>query len=342
MFDTLNDLTASEKELILKADLVKKASERLGNQIHRTPVFTSTQLNRFLGHDIHFKMECFQKTGSFKARGAMNTILTLKETKMLPKEVVTFSSGNHAQALAFAACKLGIKTNVLMSKNASEIKIQSAKNYGANVILCDTRKEAEEAAYSYAENGAYLVHPYDHEAVIAGQGTAAYEALEDMARKPHAIFVPVGGGGLISGTYLAKKLVSPSSKVYGAEPENANDAERSLQQGVIYAFEDSPQTIADGVQALKLSSRTFAHIKQCEGLITSSEEEIIYWTQWLTHLLKATIEPCSALAMASAVKWLKGEKGKKTVLVMISGGNLSVEKQRNIWQTDYLAQVPSL
>jgi threo-3-hydroxy-L-aspartate ammonia-lyase len=330
MFNTLNDLTANEKELILKADLVKKASERLGNQIHRTPVFTSTQLNRFLGHDIHFKMECFQKTGSFKARGAMNTILTLKETKMLPKEVVTFSSGNHSQALAFAACKLGIKTNVLMSKNASEIKIQSAKNYGANVILCDTRKEA------------YRVHPYDHEAVIAGQGTAIYEALEDIARKPHAIFVPVGGGGLISGTYLAKKLISPSSKVYGAEPENANDAERSLQQGVIYAFEDSPQTIADGVQALKLSPRTFAHLKQCEGLITSSEEEIIYWTQWLTHLLKATIEPCSALAMASAVKWLKGEKGKKTVLILISGGNLSVEKQRTIWQTDYLAQVPSL
>jgi len=342
MFNTLNGLSTSEKELILKADLVKKASERLENQVHRTPVFSSTQLNRMLGHEIYFKMECFQKTGSFKARGALNTILTLKENKMLPKEVVSFSSGNHAQALAFAACKLGIKTNVLMSKHASYIKIQAAKNYGANVILCESRREAEEAALSYAENGAYFVHPYDHEAVIAGQGTAAYEALEDMNRKPHAIFAPIGGGGLISGTYLAKKLISPSSKVYAAEPENANDAERSLAQGVIYAFEDSPETIADGVQTLKFSARTFAHLKQCDGLFTASEEEIIYWTQWLSHLLKVTLEPCSALAMAAATKWLKNEKGKRTVLIMLTGANLAEDKYRSIWQRDFLSQPPHL
>lgn len=342
MFNTLNGLTAAEKDLILKADLVKKAAERLNGQVHRTPLFSSTQLNRLLGHEIYFKMECFQKTGSFKVRGAMNTILTLKENKMLPKEIVTFSSGNHAQALAFAACKLGIKTNVLMSEQASDIKIQAAKSYGANVILCSSRKEAEEAALSYAENGAYFIHPYDHESIIAGQGTATYEALEEIPRKPHAIFVPVGGGGLISGAYLAKRLASPSSKLYGAEPLTANDAQRSLDQGTIYAFEDSPETIADGVQTLKLSPRTFAHLKQCDGLITSSEEEIIYWTQWLTHLLKASIEPCSALAMASAIKWLREEKGKRTILVILSGANLSSEKQRAIWQNDCLTQLPSL
>ena len=340
MFKTQDDYKSTLKKLELKPDLVKQAYERIKGSITRTPILSSSQLKRWLGHDIYFKMESFQKVGAFKARGAINTLLTLKDNNFLPKEVVSFSSGNHAQAVAWAAAKMGVKANILMSQHASPIKIQAAKAYGANIILCKSRKEAEETAYSYAENGSYLIPPYDHESVIAGQGTAAYEALQDMPKKPNAIFVPVGGGGLISGTYLAKKLLSPGSKVFGAEPELANDAAKSLEDGKIFKFEDSPETIADGVQTLSISERTFAHLMNTEGIITASENEIIYWTQWLTHLLKASVEPSCALAMASSFKWLKEQRGKKTLLVIISGANLSAKKQKEIWSKDYLEDLP--
>ncbi|NQY81317.1 MAG: serine/threonine dehydratase [Candidatus Caenarcaniphilales bacterium] len=340
MFKTKDDYKTKLKELLLKPELVKSAYDRIKGSINETPLMSSTQLNRWLGHEVFFKMECFQKVGAFKARGAMNTLLTLKDNNFLPKEVVTFSSGNHAQAVAWAAGKMGVKANILMSQHASPIKIQATKAYGANIVLCKSRKEAEETAYSYAENGAYLIPPYDHESVIAGQGTACYEALQEIPKNPNAIFVPVGGGGFLSGSYLAKKLLSSSSKIFGAEPEQANDAARSIEQGSIVKFDDSPETIADGVQTLSVSDRTFAHILHTDGIITASEDEIIYWTQWLTHLLKASIEPSCALAMASAFKWLKEQRGRKTILVMISGGNISAKKHHDIWSKDCLEDLP--
>lgn len=340
MFKIEDDYKTKLKELLLKPTLVKSAYDRIKSSINVTPLVSSKQLNRWLGHEVFFKMECFQKVGAFKARGAINTLLTLKDNNFLPKEVVAFSSGNHAQAVAWAAGKMGVKANILMSQYSSPIKIQAAKAYGANIILCKTRKEAEETAYKYAENGVYLIPPYDHESVIAGQGTACYEALQEIPKKPNAIFVPVGGGALLSGSYLAKKLLSSNSKIFGAEPEQANDAARSIVEGSIVRYDESPKTIADDVQTLGISDRTFAHILQTSGIITASEDEIIYWTQWLTHLLKANIEPSCALAMASAFKWLKDQRGRKTILVIISGGNTSAKKHHDIWLKDCLEDIP--
>lgn len=323
----------------LTPDVINIAHERIAPYIHRTPLFSSQHLDEWLGHEIIFKVEALQKTGAFKIRGALNTMLSLKEQGRLPKEVVTFSSGNHAQAVALACRMFDIPSTVFMAKFVSPIKKQATQGYGATVITTENRKEAEERTAEMVENGAYVIHPFDNDMVIAGQGTACYEALQDGA-KPTAIFAPCGGGGLASGTYLAAQQFAPDVPVFAGEPVNANDATRSYRSGNIIRYPDSPKTIADGVATPSVSPRTFQYLRQLKGFFEVTEDDIIYWTQWLSHFLKTTVEPTSAVAMGAAHQWLKTQTQKQRALVILTGGNIAPETYRVIWERNRLGEIP--
>jgi threonine dehydratase len=324
---------------VLSPEVVRDAHNRIAPFIKRTPLIESSLLNQWLGHDIVFKVEGYQTTGAYKIRGALNTLLALKEEGRLPKEVAAFSSGNHAQAVAWSAAQLGIKATVFMPSFVSKIKQQATAGYGAKVVLTNSRKEAEAASREAEKNGAYLIPPFDHDMEIAGQGTACYEALSDGAN-PTAIFAPCGGGGLLSGTFLAKQLLAPDVKVFGGEPKQANDATRSYKSGNIISFPDSPVTIADGARTLAVSPRTFHYLKQINGFYEVEEEDIIYWTQWLTHLLKVPVEPTSAVAMGAAYQWLSQQTSRQRLLVILSGSNIAPETHRAIWENNYLEMIP--
>lgn len=324
----------------ISPEIIKQSYERIKSYINQTPLLQSSHLNEWLGHDVIFKVEGFQKIGAFKIRGALNFLLDLKEQGKLPKEVVTFSSGNHAQAVALASSLFAIKATVFMTKHASKIKKQATEGYGAKVIITENRHEAEEKTAQMAQQGACFIHPFDNDMVLAGQGTVCYEALKEGI-KPSAIFATCGGGGLLSGTYLAKELLAPEALVFAGEPANANDAARSYNSGKIVKFDDSPKTIADGATSLCVSERTFHYLKQTDGFYEVTEDEIIYWTQWLMHLLKTTVEPTSAVAMGAAFKWLEKQKEKQKILVILSGGNISPETYRDVWDCDYISKLPA-
>jgi threonine dehydratase len=326
---------------LLTPNAISDALKRLAPYVHRTPVLESSLLNGWLGHRLLFKAEGMQKIGAFKIRGALNVLLTLKEQGALPGEVVAFSSGNHAQGVALAAKLLGVKATVYMTSFTSPVKVQATRGYGADVVLLPTRKEVEEAAHAHAERGATLIPPFDSDGVIAGQGTACLEAIEDKG-VPDAVFASCSGGGLLSGTYLATRLFTPAPPVYGAEPKMANDAAQSLKAGHIVRFTDTPKTVADGATALSISERTFAYLKQLAGIIEVEEETMLYWAQWLSHLLKTPVEPTCAAAMQAACDWLAGQKEKRTVLVILSGGNIAPAMMQLIWERDRLSRIPTV
>jgi threonine dehydratase len=325
--------------LPLSPETIAHAHKRIEPYVHRTPLLSSSVLNKHLGHRILFKAENLQKIGAFKIRGAMNSLLSLKEAGKLPGEVIAFSSGNHSQAVAYGASILGIKSTIFMPAYTSPIKLQATRGYGGNVVLTETRQEAEAAVLELVAKGACFIPPYDSDEVIAGQGTACFEALQD-ASDVDAVFATCGGGGLISGTYLAAQLLKPSIPVYGGEPLNANDAVQSLRAGHIIALKDKPETLADGAMSISVSERTFTYLQKLAGIFEISETDMIYWTQWMTHLLKATIEPTSAVAMAAAAAWLKTQTSPKTILVIISGGNVAPETYLKIWEHNWLEHEP--
>jgi threonine dehydratase len=315
---------------------VVRAAHRIDGRVRRTPLAGSATLDAFLGHRVRFKCECLQKVGAFKARGALNALLARAERGEPVGRVVAFSSGNHAQAVAWAARLLGVRATIVMPANVSEVKRIATAAYGAEVVLAPDRVAAEAEAARRAARGATLIPPFDDDDVLAGQGTACLEALQDGA-VPDAIFVPCGGGGLLSGTYLAAR---GTALVYGAEPVAANDAARSYRDGHIFRFESAPVTVADGVQTLSLSERTFAHVRRTAGIYEIPEDDIAYWTQWLTHLLKLTVEPTAALGMAAAHRWLSARPAPSTALVILSGGNLSAATRARVWDRERLGEPP--
>lgn len=320
-------------------DDVVAAHRRLKAWLPRTPLLRSETLDRHLGHRVVFKAECFQKVGAFKSRGALNTLLRLRERGRLPERVVAFSSGNHAQAVAWACAELGVAATVLMPRGTSDVKRRATAAYGAEVVTTRDRVRAEARAAELRDAGAFLLPPYDHDDVLCGQGTACLEALADRV-EPDAIFAPCGGGGLLSGTWLAASGMARRAAVFGAEPATANDAAISYRTGSLFRFDKAPPTIADGVRTLSLSERTFAFVRKTAGVLEVDEDAIVAWTQWLTHLLKVTVEPTAALGMAAAETWLKDQHTPKTALVILSGGNLSRATRAKVWRRNLLDALP--
>ncbi len=322
----------------LSFDDIQMAAQRVAPFINQTPILTSEKINERVGHNVYFKAENLQKVGAFKARGAMNALERLRELKSLPKKIVAYSSGNHAQALAWASSLSSVPCEIFMPEFASKVKLQATRSYGAKVTLCQTRAEAEELAIKATLKGALLIPPFDHDDIICGQGTAAFEALTKINSTIDAVFAPCGGGGLLSGTLLASRGTNKKIKVIGAEPLVANDAVRSIKSNQIFRWPKSPNTLADGAKTLSVSERTFHYLKQLDNMYEIEERDMIYWTQWLSHTLKSHIEPTSSLAMAAAVKWLKQQGSKKNILVILSGGNMDAETIRKIWERDYLVE----
>ena len=229
-----------------------------------------------------------------------------------------------------------------MPEGTSEVKVAGTRSYGAEVIQLEGRSAVDAAAAREAEKpGVFWVPPYNHEWVIAGQGTAAAEAFEQVTGV-HAVFAPCGGGGLLSGTFIASRHLSPGTRIIGVEPLNANDAERSRNTGSIVKFTESPATLADGARTLSLGDKTYPLIRQLDNFYTCTEPRLIYWTQWLQHLLKLHIEPTGAMAMEGVWQWLGCQTTSKKVLVMLSGGNMDRKTSAEVWKQDWLTQPPVL
>jgi threo-3-hydroxy-L-aspartate ammonia-lyase len=307
----------------LDVDDIRAASERLAPWIHRTPVMTSRTLDGRCGGSIFLKAENFQKVGAFKIRGAMNALLQLGEAERA-RGVVTHSSGNHGQALAQAGLWLGVPVTVVMPSTAPGIKRAATEGYGATVVLCEPTLAAREStvADQIARHGYSLIHPFDNWDVIAGQGTAAWELL-DQAGTLDVVITPVGGGGLLAGTALAVKGRSPSTKVVGAEPKMADDALRSLLSGTLQPSND-PKTMADGLRT-SLGERPFSVIRrQVDAIVTATEPEILDAMKFVWERFKMIIEPSCAVPVAPVLNRQFPVEGLK-VGIIITGGNVDLE-----------------
>ena len=307
---------------------IQAASHRLANVAHRTPVLTSRFLNQMLGSEVFFKCENFQKVGAFKFRGAYNAISQLSETQK-SNGVIAYSSGNHAQAVACVGKMLGVNTIIVMPNDAPRIKLAATRGYGAEVILYDPQTETREAvAESVLEGRSMtLIPPFNHEDVIAGQGTVAYELCQQVENLD-SVMAPCGGGGLLSGTAVAAKHLNPNGKVYGTEPELANDAAISFKTGKIYS-QPNPPTIADGTRTACVGDKTFALIQQhVDDILTVSEESIMQAVRFFFYRMKLVVEPSGALGLAALLS--EAYKGKGRIGVIISGGNIDGETMSQI------------
>lgn len=321
---------------------IQAAKKRIEPYINQTPILTSSILNEWLGHEIYFKAENFQKIGAFKARGGVNTLAWLLEQGHRPKHIVANSSGNHAQAVAYAAKQFDIPATIFMAAYSSKVKVQATKAYGAEVVLSETRDITDvRVAEAAKETGTFWIPPFNHEQVICGQGTAAYEALSEL-ENIDAVFTPCGGGGLTSGSLIATRGLAPKAKMFGVEPLNANDAAESLRKGSIQRLPSVPDTLADGAMTMAVGDITFEYLKQLDGFYEIEEHYLVYWTQWLTHLLKCRIEPTCAMPMEAIRRWLRTQKTKQRVLMIISGGNVDQQTTQRIWETDYLTEIPAI
>ncbi len=300
---------------------IEKSSQRIKNFVTNTGVINNAILDKKIGAQVFFKMENAQKTMSFKARGAFNAVLAYKEKHgCFPQKIVAQSSGNHAQAIAYVCKLFGIEALIYMAGIVPSHKIQATRGFGAEVILCEKRAQANAAALEKVAQGYVFIHPSDNDDVIAGQGTSAFEALSEIGEVA-AIFAPCGGGGLVAGCYLAAQGLSRNAKTYACEPLNANDAARSVREGKIFAFPDSPNTIADGARTLAVAPRCFHYLKKLNGILEISEAEIIFWQKEFLEATGILIEPTSALAVAGAAKYFINGSGGEKALVVISGGN---------------------
>ena len=304
-------------------DDIRKAHQLISEHAHRTPVFSSKQMNEKSGGQIFFKCENFQKVGAFKFRGASNAIFSLSENEA-SKGVATHSSGNHAQAVALAAKMKGIPAYIVMPENAPKVKVKAVKNYGAEVTFCESTLEARETTLDQVveRTGATFIHPYDDARIIAGQGTAALELLEDHPDLD-IIMAPVGGGGLLSGTALAARSIKPDILVIGAEPKNADDAYRSFKAGELIPVQN-PDTIADGLRT-SLGKLPFSIITEyVDDIVTVPEESIVEAMRYIWERLNMIIEASCAVPVAAVFDGKVDVKGKK-VGIIITGGNVDLD-----------------
>ncbi|TAE32899.1 MAG: threonine/serine dehydratase [Cytophagales bacterium] len=311
----------------MNAQTIQAAHDRIRSYIHRTPVLTNRTIDALAGAEIHFKCENFQKIGAFKARGGLNAVLQLSPDERRAG-IVTHSSGNHAQAIAYAAKQVNVRAYIVMPSTAPQVKKDAVRDYGAEVIECEPILVAREQGVRdvIARTGAALVHPFDDDRVIAGQATAAKELIEDAGidRAFDWILAPVGGGGLLSGTALSSHFFSPTTKVMAGEPEGAADAVLSFASGRV---ESAPyiNTIADGLLT-NLSDRTLAIIRQhVTAIKTVSDPEIIAAMRLVWERMKIIIEPSCAVPLAVVLKHRDQFVGQK-VGIILTGGNVDLGK----------------
>ncbi len=301
-------------------DDVIAAAQRLAGHAHRTPVMTSRIADQECGASVFFKCENFQRTGSFKFRGAFNA-LSQFDARQRVAGVVAFSSGNHAQAIALSARILDIPATIVMPHDSPAPKLAASREYGAEVLIYDRYSEDREAigARLARERGMTLIPPYDHPHVVAGQGTAAMEMLEETGPLD-ALFAPLGGGGLLSGTALAAGALSPGTRIFGVEPEAGNDGQRSLRSGAIVHI-DTPTTIADGVQTQHLGVIPFEILRQrVTDVMTVTDAELIECMKFFASRMKIFVEPTGCLGLAAARDYARTHPGQR-IGVVISGGN---------------------
>ncbi len=303
---------------------IEAAANRIAPYIHNTPIMTCKSINALYGLDLYFKCENFQKIGAFKIRGGMNASLQLTK-EQLEKGVATHSSGNHAQALAFAAKMLGIKAYIVMPESSPQVKVNAVRGYGAEVTICASNQAARESTLEaiVERTGATFIHPYDNDEVITGQATCVKEII-DAIPDVDIVVTPVGGGGLLSGTCLGAHYFKPGLKVYAGEPEGAADAVLSIQSGKV---EKAPfvNTIADGLMTT-LSERTLEIIKtHVADIILVSEDEIKAALRLVYERMKIIIEPSCAVPLAAVLKNTDLFKGKK-VGIILTGGNVDLSK----------------
>lgn len=303
---------------------IKAAHQRIMPYIHRTPVISSTFINRVVGAEIFFKCENFQKVGAFKARGASNAVFSLDDATAR-RGVVTHSSGNHGAALAWAAGLRGIKATVVVPENAPLPKKRAIEGYGATIVYCAPNIAARQAAVDelIARHGYEMIHPFDNERVIAGQGTAALELLEEHP-EIDVVIAPLGGGGLLSGTAIAAKAIKPGILVYGGEPRGADDGARSLASGV-RVTEQVPQSICDGLLTV-LADRTFNIIRDnVDGIGVASEANVIRAMRLTWEYAKIICEASCCPPLAAILEGTLDVKGKK-VGIILTGGNVDLDK----------------
>ena len=307
----------------LNLDAINTAHQRIQSYIHRTPVITSARLDQASGASLFFKCENFQKIGAFKARGATNAVFALDDDTA-QRGVATHSSGNHGAAVARAAKLRGIPAYIVMPSNSAKVKIRSVEGYGAQVVFCEPTEDSREftCAEVIQKTGASLIHSFENENVIAGQGTAAVELLEDVPDLD-VILCPVGGGGLLSGTAIAAKSMRPQIKVIAVEPENADDAAQSFRAGRRLVTEKK-FTIADGLRT-NIGEPNFAIVHRCvDQIATVNEEAIISAMRAIWETMKVVIEPSAAVPYA-AIMENKIDARAKRIGLILTGGNVDLD-----------------
>lgn len=303
---------------------IKEASKRIGAWIHETPVLSNKAINDIAGATLYFKCENFQKTGSFKIRGATNAVFSLTKEEII-NGVITHSSGNHGAALAQAAAWRGIKCYVVTPQSSPQVKKDALKSYGAEITYSDATLSSREATAQKIidKTGAVLIHPYNDDFVICGQGTAAMELLEKTGELD-CILAPVGGGGILCGTAIYAKELFPNIKIFGGEPELANDAYLSLKTGKLHS-QMPPTTIADGLRSA-LCNSTFNIIqKYVDQIVVVSDKEIIGAMRLVWERMKIIIEPSGAVPLAAVIKIKEKLAGKK-IGIIFSGGNVDLKE----------------
>lgn len=304
---------------------VAAAAERIADYANKTPVMTSRTVNDEFGAEVFFKCENFQRMGAFKFRGAMNALRQFTPEQRAAG-VVTFSSGNHAQAIALSAKLLGIPATIIMPHDTPAAKVAATKGYGGNVVIYDRYTEdREKIGRELAEKqGLTLIPPYDHPHVIAGQGTATKELIEEVGQLD-VLFVCLGGGGLLSGSSLAARHLSPDCIIYGVEPEAGNDGQQSFRSGKIVHI-DTPKTIADGAQTQHLGNITFPIIQRnVHDILTVSDDELVASMKFIAERMKIVVEPTGCLGFAAA-RARKAELRGKKIGIIISGGNVDISR----------------
>lgn len=316
-------MSSAHEEVIPTLADIRAAAGRINGEIRRTPVMTCASLNADVGAELYFKCENFQRTGSFKFRGATNAVKSLSADEAA-QGVATHSSGNHGAALAAAAKTAGLAAKIVVPKNAARIKQENILLHGAELIHCEPTLEARDAklAEVVAGAGCAVIPPYNDFRIISGQGTAAMELLDEEAQVQHLI-APVGGGGLLSGTALYTKGIDPHIRIWGAEPAQADDAKQSIDAGRIIPA--NPNTIADGLLT-SLGSLTFSVIREhVEDVLTVSEGQIVEAMRLIWHRMKIIIEPSSAVPVAALLANQSKFAGQR-VGIFLTGGNVDLDK----------------